>query len=117
MEDIFWEIFKKYGWTGIITAYLAWDKVIYPQWKKSSGNYLTREELAAQVERVSRHLSALEDKVSLHLEKKAQEDIVLGKMQVQQEFQSKEISENGADVKAIFGLISEIKNLIIAGKV
>ena len=113
MDEFLLEAAKKYGMSGIISLFIIWDKFIYPQWKKSQGNFVSYKDLKEQLEKLEGKVSAYEVKLSAHLDKEAQEDIVLAKMQSEQDHFKEEFKDFKENQKAIFAMISDIKNILI----
>ena len=113
MDEILREAAKQYGMSGIISLFIIWDKFIYPKWKKSQGNYVSYKDLKDQLERLEGRISVHEVNLSTHLAKEAQEDIMLAKMQIEQDHFKEEFKDFKENQKAIFAMISDIKNILI----
>ena len=106
MDEFLLKVFEKYGLPGAITLFIFWDKFVYPKWKKSQGNYVSYKDLKLQIDKIV-------DKLELHLEKEAKEDILFATMKNEQDHFKEEVKEFKENQKAIFLMISEIKNLLI----
>ena len=93
------------GWMGI--GAWVFIKEIIPLYKKYvSGSYVSYKDL-------DKKLSDLIIKVEKHLEKEAEEDIRMAKHETELQFLKEEQDEAKGDIKDIFRLLSEIKNLMI----
>ena len=110
-------IFKQNGLVGLICIFLLWDRIYRPH-KARKSEESERERKRASGEWVSwsdlkKKLDFLEKIIQDHLEKEAQEDVRMAKMETTIEFNGKEIQESKEDIKNIFKILGEIKNLII----
>ena len=136
MENIPAELFTKYGWNGVISAVIIfllrdwWEtrkeerkQEAAIEQKKASGDYVDYKdviELKARMEMVQRHSSADRESLHSHLKdyvefqkEEAKENIRMGVMENNIQHQGQELSETKEDVKNIYRIMGEIKDLII----
>lgn len=106
------EFAKTYGLSGLIVMVLLWDKYIKPYRKKNSGEWVSYKDVHQLAEQVKK----MENRLETRLQKQSEEDIKINSMEKDIQFQGEEIREAKGDVKDIFRILSEIKNMLITMK-
>ena len=102
----------KSGYALPIIAWFLLDKGKVWQ-RKRTGKYVSYETLAEDIDRMEKSVEQLNVKLNGHLEKAASEDIKVSVMENDIKHQGGEITETKEDVKNIYRILGEIKNLII----
>ena len=118
-QGILNEVFKYFGLPGVIILYLMWDrwqdrnteKELEEERKKrkASGDWISGQEF----KRVSGDLTALTVRVNGHLEKEAEENVKIARMELEQDHFKENIVEIKDNQKEMFRLISEIKTMLV----
>lgn len=98
-----------YGWLGVLTLFLVWDKVAKPFIKKRNGTFVSWELLAETIEK-------MEIKLNGHLEKEQIEDIKMERLFTEHDHFKESLAKSEQNQQRIYDMISEIKNMIIAMK-
>ena len=100
-----------HGVEGIIGLWLIWDKWIFPRLKKNKdkGERLSWRDINAMKEAIVK----LDFALSQHLEEEQKENVKFAVMDVRVANQEKETVEIKGDIKDVFRILSEIKNMMI----
>ena len=113
--ELFQDIFKRYGWSGLLTAFLVWNEFIKPRIKKDRPDFNVM-----LLDRTVGHLSKLQNRVDEHLAKEAQEDIMLAEMRGEQKsMKEKAEIENEhifAQLKSLHDKFDTLTRIMLEGK-
>lgn len=107
------ELIKTQGLAGVLAAILVWDKLIYPQWKKRNGSFVSYKEIDDKLLNHGMRLIGMENKLGYHLERMAKDDIKMAKIETEHDHFKESMQDFKENQKAIFKMISEIKNMMI----
>lgn len=96
MDEILLWILERHGVAGIIVGFLLWDKIGKPWWKKNvKDDWISWKDVKAN----RKDIEAMKEILNGHLEKEAQEDILIGKMQIKLGEQEKRLDGEIDDLK------------------
>lgn len=105
----------RHGIEGIIGIWIIYDKWISPHLKK---NRDSREERFSvrDIKNMRESIAKLDFALSHHLEKEQQEDVKFAVLDNRVTNQERETEEIKGDIKDVFRIVSEIKNMMIERK-
>lgn len=80
--EFLFKVFEKYGWVGVMAAFIAIDKFVIPWWRKNhSKKWVSWTELQSQIKGNADTIAEVKNKLGKHLEEEAEEDIMVAKLQ------------------------------------
>lgn len=117
MDDVFAKVFAQWGLPGVIILYLVWDK-----WRdakiedalRGSAEKRKLDGTHLAIENMDHKIKEVGDKLAAHLEKKAEEDVMLEGMRKDIERSGDNIRRHDENIEKIFGMVSALKDSLIA---
>lgn len=120
MEQFLLNIFKDYGLTGVLIAYVFYRDVILPKDKKKRGDWVSFKD----IEQIRKRVEFNEARFNSHLDKETLEDVRMEKLEMAQRHQTDEINhlfnqtksqwermdDMGKDIKKILFMLGEMKS-------
>ena len=118
---IAWEIFQKFGWSGILTVFIFWDKFLRPQWRKRvSGEYVHWKDLKNKLDEDNEKLKRLEKLINSELEKQIEKDLKIQAIEISHHVVQKNVEDlkyflrdSNANLKTNNRLVGEIKDALL----
>ena len=118
---IAWEIFQKFGWSGILTVFIFWDKFLRPQWRKRvSGEYVHWKDLKNKLDEDNEKLKRLEKLINSELERQIEKDLKIQAIEISHHVVQKNVEDlkyflrdSNANLKTNNRLVGEIKDALL----
>ena len=110
------KILTSHGIEGIIGIWLVWEKWINPRLKRGREDWVSWRDVKAMKEKqieLEKRQDAHEALVNGSLLKESEKEVKLAVMGTQIVNQERELTEIKVDIKDIFRVVSEIKNMMI----